>query len=130
MKVVVTSMVNRGFMDVRRCIGAKFGPSMCGMKMIVEAPINVGGNDGTRGRWSLYEVKSDRNCGTYMRFVITPGAAMYGELMVYVQFISGDDDVGCTRGAGEEEMTITTGPSISQSEHMALTAGPSTSPSA
>jgi hypothetical protein len=29
MKVVVTDMVNRGFVDVRRCIRAKFDPSMC-----------------------------------------------------------------------------------------------------
>jgi hypothetical protein len=37
-------------------------------------------------------VKSDRNWDTYMRFASTPGAAMYREPMVYVQFISCDDD--------------------------------------
>jgi hypothetical protein len=53
MKVVVTNVVNKGFVDVRRCIGAKFGPDIRGMKMIVEASIIVGGNDGPRGCWSL-----------------------------------------------------------------------------
>jgi hypothetical protein len=120
-KIVVTDMVNRGFVDVRRCIRG-----MRGKKMIVEALIIVGGDDGTPARSSLREVNSDRNWGTYMRFASTPGASMYGESLVYVQFISGDDDAGCSRSAGEDEMAITTGPSIGQSEHMALTAAPST----
>jgi hypothetical protein len=50
MKIVVIDMVSRGFVDVRRCIRAKFGPGMHGKKMIVEALIVVGGDDGTRAR--------------------------------------------------------------------------------
>nr|XP_051211242.1 uncharacterized protein LOC127328703 [Lolium perenne] len=115
-------MVNREFLDVRRCIRAQFGREMRGKKMTVEALIVVGGNDGTPARWGLREVKSDRNWGTYMRFASTPGAAMYGEPMVYVQFISCDDGAGSSTGAGEEEMAIITGPSTVQSEHLALTA--------
>jgi hypothetical protein len=42
-KVAVTDMVNRAFVDVRRCIRAKFGPGMRGKKMIVETLIVVGG---------------------------------------------------------------------------------------
>ena len=102
MKVVVTDMVNREFLDVRRCIRAQFGREMRGKKMTVEALIVVGGNDGTPARWGLREVKSDRNWGTYMRFASTPGAAMYGRPMVYVKFISASDDVGSSRSAAKE----------------------------
>ena len=61
-----------------------------------------------------------------MRFASTPGAAMYGKPMVYVQFISPSDDAGCSSGAPEEQMA---GPSSSPLEQLAITAGPSTGPS-
>jgi hypothetical protein len=65
----------------------------------------------------------------YTRFASTPGAAMYGWPMVYVQFISASDDARCSRGAAEEQMSITAGPSTGPWEQIAITTTPSIGPS-
>jgi hypothetical protein len=36
-----------------------------------------------------------------MRFATTPGAAMFQRPMVYVQFVSPNDEPGCSSGAPE-----------------------------
>lgn len=129
MEVAVTYMVNRAFADVRKCIRARFDHGMRGKRMIVEALVWVEGNDRTGPpRWGLREVKNYTNWRTYMRFASTPGAAMYGQPMVYVQFISASDDAGCSSSVVEEQMSITAAPSTGPSEQLAITAAPSAGP--
>ena len=126
-EVAVIDLVNRAFADVRKSIRARFGHGMRGNRMTVEALVCVEGNDRSAPpRWGLREVKTDKNWGTYMRFASTPGAAMYGKPMVYVKFISPNDEAGCSSGAAEEQMA---GPSTGPSEQLAITAAPSTGPS-
>jgi len=96
--------------------------------MIVEALICIGGNDGTPSRWGLREVKAEKHWKKYMEFACTPGAAMYGKPMVYVQFISATDDAGCSTGAGDVNLTITAAPITGQSQpvntlHRSISAG-------
>ncbi|XBI68599.1 hypothetical protein VPH35_047778 [Triticum aestivum] len=86
-RVFVKDMVNSGFMDVKRCIQAEFGPETVGKNMIVEACVVVGRVDGTPARWGLRQVRGDLSWGSYMRFATTPGNSMYGRPMVYVWFV-------------------------------------------
>jgi len=118
MTVVVRDMVNSGFAEVRKCIRAEFGRGMRGKKMTVEAFVCVGGNDGTVARWGLREIKGDTSWNSYMRFASTPGAAMYGNPMVYVQFISPSDEAGCSSRGDAVELAITTAPRTGSSEPM------------
>ena len=48
--VVVNEMVSVVFLEVRRSIRENFDSAMRGKKMVVEALICIGGNDGTSGR--------------------------------------------------------------------------------
>jgi hypothetical protein len=97
--VVVRDMENLDFAEVRKCIRVQFGPEMRGKKMTVDAVICVGGDDGTAPRWGLREAKGNNSWRTYMRFATTPGAAMFQRPMVYVQFVSPNDEPGCSSGA-------------------------------
>lgn len=97
--VFVKDMVNKGFMDVTRCIQAEFGPETVGKNMVVEAFIIVGRVDGTPARWGLRQVKGDVSWGCYMKFASTPGNSMYGRPMVYVWFVD----------AGVLQLTTTAG---------------------
>ena len=116
MQVVVRDMVNTLFADVRKSIRRQFSPTMRGMKMIVEAFICVGRNDGTVARWGLREMKNETHWRKYMGYATTPGSAMYGQPMVYVQFISASDEAECSSGAGEVELAMTAAPSTGPSE--------------
>jgi hypothetical protein len=118
--VVVRDMKNLDFAEVRKCIRVQFGPEMRGKKMTVEAVICVGGDDGTAPRWGLWEVKGNNSWRTYMRFATTPGAAMFQRPMVYVQFVSPNDEPGYSSGAPEAQLAITGGPSSGRSEPMEL----------
>uniref|UniRef100_A0A453GPF5 Uncharacterized protein n=1 Tax=Aegilops tauschii subsp. strangulata TaxID=200361 RepID=A0A453GPF5_AEGTS len=86
-RVFVKDMVNTGFMDVKRCIQAEFGPETVGKNMVVKAFVIVGRVDGTPARWGLRQVNGDLSWGSYMRFATTPGNSMYGRPMVYVRFV-------------------------------------------
>jgi hypothetical protein len=109
--VVVRDMENLDFAEVRKCIRVQFGPEIRGKKMTVEAVIYVGGDDGTAPRWGLREVKENNLWRTYIRFATTPGAAMFQRPMVYVQFVSPNDESGCSSSAPEAQLAITGGPS-------------------
>ena len=110
MIVVVKDMVNKSFADVRKRIRVNFGHATRGMKMTVEAFICVGGRDGEVARWGLREVKNETHWQKYMTFARTPNSTMFGEPMVYVQFISPTDEAGCSTSAAEVELALTADP--------------------
>ncbi|KAM3354779.1 hypothetical protein ACQJBY_025491 [Aegilops geniculata] len=107
--IFVKDMVNRGFMDVKRCIQAEFGPETVGKNMVVEAFVIVGRVDGTPARWGLRRVNGDLSWGSYMRFASTPGNAMYRKPTVYVWFVDVGGEAGCSNAAGVFQSTTTTG---------------------
>ena len=84
--------------------------------MTMEAFVVDGGNDGTVARWGLRPVTGDRSWGSYMRFASNPNNLIYGQPMVYVEFISVTDVAGCSSRGGEVELAITSAPSIGPSE--------------
>ena len=84
--------------------------------MTMEAFVVDGGNDGTVARWGLRPVTGDRSWGSYMRFASNPNNSMYGQPMVYVEFISVTDVAGCSSRGGEVELAITSAPSAGPSE--------------
>ena len=51
-----------------------------------------------------------------MRFASNPNNSMFGQPMVYVEFISVTDVAGCSSRGGEVELAITSAPSIGPSE--------------
>ena len=85
-------------------------------------PHLLGGDDGPPTRWGL-EIKAEKHWKMYMGFACTPGAAMYGKLMVYVQFISATDDGGCSSSAVDVNLTITAAPSTGPSQPMDVQPG-------
>jgi hypothetical protein len=102
--VSVEGLANTSFMDVRRRIRAEFGPEMARKKIIVEAVVCKKVGEGYR--WALRQVKGDNSWGSYMKFASTPGAAMYEQPMVYVQFVDASDEPGSSTAAGELQLSI------------------------
>ena len=84
--------------------------------MTMEAFVVDGGNDGTVARWGLRPVTGDQSSGSYMRFASNPNNPVFGQPMVYVEFISVTDVAGCSSRGGEVELAITSAPSIGPSE--------------
>ena len=114
--VVVRDMVNVGYAAVRRCIRSVFGSAMDGKKMTMEAFVVDGGNDGTVSRWGLRRVTGEKAWASYMGFASNPNNSMFGQPMVYVEFISVTDVAECSSGGGEAELAITVAPSAGPSE--------------
>lgn len=109
--VVVKDMVNVEYAAVRRCIRSVFGSAMNGKKMTLEAFVVEGGN-----RWVLRRVTGERAWASYMGFASNPNNSMYGQPMVYVEFISASDVAECSSGAGEAELAITVAPDAGPTE--------------
>ena len=87
--------------------------------MTMEAFVVDGGSDGTVACWGLRHVTGDQSWGSYMRFASNPNNLVFGQPMVYMEFISVTDVAGCSSRGGEVELAITLAPSISSSEPMA-----------
>uniref|UniRef100_A0ACD5UI08 Uncharacterized protein n=1 Tax=Avena sativa TaxID=4498 RepID=A0ACD5UI08_AVESA len=102
--VIVKELVNASFMDIRRRIRAEFGPEMARKKMIVQAVVCK--RVGEDYRWALRQVKGENSWGLYIKFASTPGAAMYGQLMVYVPFVDASDIPGSSTTVGEIQLSI------------------------
>ena len=60
-----------------------------------------------------------------MTFANTPDSAMFGEPMVYVQFISPTDEAGCSTSAAEVELALTADPNTGPLEPMTVDVVPS-----
>ena len=84
--------------------------------MAMEAFVVDGGNDGTVARWGLRPVTGEKSWGSYMGFASNPKNSMFGQPMVYVEFISVSDVVRCSSGSGEVQLAITAAPSAGPSE--------------
>ena len=102
--VTVDGMKEISFRDVRRHICTLFGPEMARKKMIVEALICKRFSESYR--WALRPVKVENSWGSYMKIASTPGAAVYEQPMVYVQFVDAVDEPGSSTAAGALQLSI------------------------
>ena len=101
--IIVNDLVNSSFTDVRRRIRAEFERETIRKKMTVEAVVCKRVEGGYH--WALRQLKGDNSWGSYMRFASTPGAAMYEQPMVYVQFVDASDEAGTSTAAGELQLS-------------------------
>ena len=82
----------------------------------MEAFVADGAKDVTAARWGLRPVTDDQSWGSYMRFASNPNNPVFGQPMVYVEFISVTDVAGRSSRGGEVELAITSALSIGPSE--------------
>ena len=67
----------------------------------------------------LRPVTGDQSWGSYMRFASNPNNSMFGQPMVYVEFISVTDVAECSSRGGEVELAISSAPSAAHRNRQA-----------
>ena len=103
----IEGLVEISMSDLRRCIRREFDRETARKKLVIEVvTCRSHGEGSSEPLWELHKVTGTVSWAGYMRLVSTPGAAMYGRPMVYVQFV--DRDEGCS-AALELQLNATEG---------------------